>query len=808
MAIDTVIQEFRLALRRLGQTPAFTSVTIATLALAIGANTTTFSALNQFLLRPLPVERPSELVYLNTSGGFISQSYPNYIDFRERNRTLSGLIAYRIQPVGISHGGKNSHIWGFEASGNYFDVLGVHPVLGRTFAPEDDRIASPRPVIVISYSAWQTRFAGDPHVVGQSVKLNGMDYNIIGVAPQGFYGTEKLLTAEFWVPMAMEPQIEPGNNWLTNRATWNVWVLGRLKPGVTPQQAEADLNAVAKGMESASQFNIGMKIALSPPGLIGTALRGSVTGFASVLMGLAAMVLLIACVNIAGILLARASDRRKEISIRLAIGAPRWTLVRQLLTESLILSVAGGGLGMLIALWLLDILRAFKLPLDIPAAKSIAFDWRVLLFTVGVCLGTTFLFGLAPAIHAARVDLIAGLKNQLSERFRRVQFRDVLVGAQVALSLVLLIGTVLVVRSLQRALTIDIGFNPRNAVALMFDVGLNGYTREQGKAFENRLMAQLRTVPGVQSFGLGSSIPLSIAQSRTVVFAEGKPAPAPKDAPSAYFYGVSPGWFQTMQTRLIAGREFETRDSAESAQAAIINQALAQRLFPNEDPIGKRVGQGPNGPWRQITGIVQNGKYQSLNDDSQPALFWPRAQQYSPSMCIVARSSMPPAEVLRRLQQAVYSIDPTLPFFQAGSLEEHLNLPLLPARIAAIMLGGFGALAVVLAATGLYGLLAYSVAKRTREIGIRVAVGASRRDVLSLVLRRALVIVAAASTVGAGLALGVGRFFAPILYGVNPRDPATYALSIVLMAAIGTVACMIPARRALGIEATVALRED
>lgn len=803
-----MLQDIRISLRRLSKTPGFTLVTVATLALAIGANTTTFSALNQFLLRPLPVERPSELVYLNTSGGFISQSYPNYIDFRDRNRTLSGLIAYRIQPVGISHAGKNSHIWGFEASGNYFDVLGVHAILGRTFAPEDDRIASPHPVIVISYSAWQTRFAGDPNIVGQSVKLNGLDYNIIGVAPQGFYGTEKLLTAEFWVPMAMEPQIEPGNNWLTNRATWNVWVLGRLKPGVTSQQAEADLNAVAKGLESASQFNIGMKIALSPPGLVGTALRGSVTGFASVLMGLAAMVLLIACVNIAGILLARASDRRKEISIRLAIGAPRRKLVRQLLTESMILSVAGGGLGVLIALWLLDILRAFKLPLDIPAAKSFAFDWRVLLFTVGICLTTTLLFGLAPAIHAARVDLIAGLKNQLSERFRRVQFRDLLVGAQVALSLVLLVGTVLVVRSLQRALTIDIGFNPRNAVALMFDVGLNGYTAEQGKAFENRLMAQLRTVPGIQSFGLGSSIPLSIGQSRTVVFAEGKPAPAPKDAPSAYYYGVSPGWFQTMQARLIAGREFESRDSADGAPVAIINQSLARRLFPNEDAIGKRIAQGPTGPWREVAGVVQDGKYQSLSDEAQPALFWPRAQRYDPSMCIVARSTMPPAEVLRRLQQAVYSIDPTLPFFQAGSLEEHLNLPLLPARIAAIMLGGFGALAVVLAATGLYGLLAYSVAKRTREIGIRVAVGASRRDVLSLVLSRAMAIVAAASAVGAGLALSVGRFFAPILYGVNPRDPATFAVSILLMAAIGTVACLIPARRALGIEATVALRED
>jgi predicted permease len=802
-----MLQDIRLSLRRLGKTPGFTVVTVATLALAIGANTTTFSALNQFLLRPLPVDRSGELVFLNTGSG-ISQSYPNYIDFRDRNRTLSGLLAYRIQPVGISHAGKNSHIWGYEVSGNYFDVLGVHPLLGRTFAPEDDRIASPHPVIVISYAAWQTRFAGDPNILGQSVKLNGMDYNILGVAPRGFHGTEKLLTAEFWVPMAMEPQIEPGNNWLTNRATWNVWVLGRLKPGVTAQQAESDLNAVARSLESASQFNIGLRIKLSPPGLVGTALRGTVTGFATVLMVLAGMVLLIACVNIAGILLARASDRRKEISIRLAIGAPRWKLVRQLLTESLVLSVAGAGLGVLIALWLMDLLRAFKLPMDIPAAKSLAFDWRVLLFTLGICLTTTMLFGLAPAIHAARVDLVPGLKNQLAERFRRLQFRDLLVGAQVALSLVLLVGTVLVVRSLQRAITIDIGFNPRHAVAVMFDVALNGYTQEQGQVFEKRLMAQLGTVPGIQSFALSDSIPLSIAQSHTVVFAEGKPAPAPADAPSAFFYGVSPGFFQTMQTRLIAGREFDPRDSADATPVAIINQALARRLFPNENALGKRVAQGPNGPWRQIAGIVQDGKYESLSDESPSAIFWPRAQRYSPSMSIVARSTAPPADVLRGIQQAVYSLDPTLSFFQAGSLEEHLSLPLLPARIAAIMLGGFGVLAVVLAATGLYGLLAYSVAKRTREIGIRVAIGASRGDVLSLVLRRAMVIVAGASAVGAGLALGVGRYFSPVLYGVNPRDPATFALSLALMGAIGAVACLIPARRALAIEAMVALRED
>jgi predicted permease len=600
----------------------------------------------------------------------------------------------------------------------------------------------------------------------------------------------------------MEPQIEPGNNWLSNDATWNVWVLGRLKTGVTPQQAEADLNALATSLASKGPFNIGMKIHLSPPGLIGTALRGPVTGFAAVLMALAGMVLLIACVNIAGILLARAADRRKEISIRLALGAPRWKLIRQLLTESLVLSIAGAGLGVLIALWLLDLLRAFKMPLNIPAATSLSFDWRVLLFTLGICLATTLLFGLAPAIHAARVDLLPGLKNQLSERFRRLQFRDLLVGAQVALSLVLLVGTVLVVRSLQHALTIDIGFNPRHAVAVVFDVGLNGYSKEQGQAFESRLMAQLATVPGLDSFALASTIPLSISQSHTVVFAEGKPAPAPADAPSANFYAVGPGFFHTMQTRLIAGREFDQRDSISATPVVIINQALARRLFPNEDPIGKRVSQGANGPWKQITGIVQDGKYDSLNDDSQPAIFWPRAQRYDSAMTIVARSAAPPADVLRRIQAAVYSLDPTLPFFQADSLEDHLSLPLLPARIAAIMLGGFGVLAVILAATGLYGMLAYAVSKRTREIGIRVAIGATRGNVLSLVLRRAMLIVASAIVLGAVLALAVGRFF------TSPRDPATYALSLALMAAIGAVACLIPARRALGIEAMVALREE
>ena len=809
MAIDSVIQDFRLALRRLAKTPAFTAVTIATLALAIGANTTTFSALNQFLLRPLPVERPKELVFLNHAGKGVTLSYPNYLAFRDRNRTFDGLIAGRIAPVGLSYGDKSAYIWGYEATGNYFDVLGVRAAIGRTLTPQDDRRSSPNPVIVISYQSWQNRFAADPGIIGKKAKLNGLDYTIVGVATKGFFGTELLLSPEFWVPMAMEPQIEPGNSWLDSPGTQNIWVAGRLKPGITAQQAEADLNSIAADRARTDRFSEGLQIRLSPPGLIGTALRGPVIGFASVLMAVAGLVLLIACVNIAAMLLARATDRRKEISIRLALGAPRWNLIRQLLTESLALSIAGALAGVVIARWILGVLGAFRMPINVPANTSLPLDSQVLLFTILLCFLTTLLFGLAPAIQSARVDLIAALKNQVSDKFRRVQVRDLLVGAQVALSLILLVGTVLVVRSLQRAITIDIGFNPQHAVAVAFDVSLNGYTEDHTKAFEQRLRDRLANLPGIESMALSNWLPLGIGQSNTTVYAEGKPVTTVNQAPHAYYYNITPGYFRTMQTRLVAGRDFDERDRAESTPVAIVNQALAHRLFPNENALGKRLRRGPtSSKWIQIVGIAQDGKYQSLNDESEPAIFWPRSQDYSSFTTIVARSALPAEDVVRTLQQIVLSLDPTLPFFQAGSLEEHLNLPLMPARIAAIMLGAFGVLAVILAATGVYGMLAYAISRRTREIGIRVAIGASKANVLALVLRRALVIVGAASVVGVALALSVGRFFAPVLYGVNPRDPATYLLALALMAAIGLIACYIPARRALGIEAAVALREE
>ena len=801
-----MLQDLRLALRRLAKTPAFTVVTVLTLALAIGANTTTFSALNHFLLRPLPVDRPDQLVFLNSGRG-PTQSYPDYLDLRDRNRTLAGLIAYRISPVAFSQGGKNAQLWGYEATGNYFDVLGVHALLGRTLTPDDDRRGTTHPVIVLNYNAWRNRFGGDPNIVGKTAKLNGLDYTIIGVMPKEFYGTEVLLAPEFWAPMTMVPQIEPGNDWLDRRGTHNIDLVGRIKPGFTERQAAADVNLIAADLSRTHREDEGMRIELSPPGLIGATLRGPVIGFTSVLLGVAGMVLLIACVNIAGMLLARAAARRKEVSICLAIGAPRARIIRQLLIESLVLSLAGGAAGALLAVWIFKLIGGIRFPLNVPAVTSMAFDGRVLVFTFAVCVLTTLVFGLAPAIQSVRVDLVPALKDQVPERFRRVQVRDLLVGAQVTLSVVLLVGTVLVIRSLQRAVTIDVGFNPRNAAMVQFDLGLVGYSEERGKAFERRLLDQLAATPGLESYGLASSLPLGLGQSQTSTYGEGKPAPKAADAPSAYYYNVSPGYFRTMQTRLVAGRDFDGHDTTNSPRVAIVNEAFARRVFPGENALGKRFRSGPSGNWIQIVGIVQDGKYQSMNDFDELALFRPRAQQYDSTFTVLARSSSS-AVALQTIQRIVSSLDPELPFFQADTLEDHLSFPLLPAKIAASMLGAFGALAMMLAATGVYGMLAYAISRRTREIGIRVAIGATRKNVLALVLRRAAIIVAIASLIGSALALGLGRLFTPVLYGVSPRDPLTFALALALMAGIGLMACLVPTRRALRIDPAIALRDE
>jgi predicted permease len=806
--MDYLLQDFRLAFRRLKQSPGFAFAAIVTLTLGIGANTVTFSAINKLLLRPLPVERPEELVFLNSNRAGDNQSYPNYKDLRDRNQSLAGLIGMRVAPVNMSQNGNNAHVWGYEATGNYFDVLGVHPLLGRTLTPADDQKIGAHPVVVLSYNGWRTRFAGDPGIVGKPVKINGLAYTVLGVMPSGFFGTELIFRPEFWVPFAMEEQIEPGNAWINERNDWNIWTVGRLKPGVTRQQAESDLNTVAAQMGREFPDLQGMRIYLTPPGLIGDTLRGGVIGFAAVLMGLAGLVLLIACTNLASLLLARASDRRREIALRLALGAGRWRLVRQLLSESFLLSLAGAAGGLLVAVWLVDALAAWRPPIDIPITMDFAIDRRVLAFTAAAGLLTTLLFGLAPALQAARTDLIPALKNAaFNTHLGRWHLREILVTSQIALSVVLLVGTVLVVRSLQRALTINLGFNPRNAVAVAADLGLAGYDETRGREFQLRLIEKVSALPGITSAAFANSLPLSLDQSSTSVFAEGKPVPRPGETAHAYYYMVGPGYFRAMETRLIAGRAFDQHDQKSTRSVAIVNQAFAARLFPNENALGRRFSSG-NSSGTEIVGIIEDGKYQSLSDSGKLALFWPAAQHFRATTTVVARSSLPSEQVVRMIQQAVHDLDPTLPFYQAGSLDDHLRVPLLPARLAASMLGAFGILAIVLAATGVYGVMAYAVSRRKREIGIRIAIGASRPQVMRLVLVRTSVLLAVGTVLGTLAALAIGSQFSPILYGVSPRDPLTFALAALLMAAIAFTAAWLPARRATLIEPSSALREE
>ncbi len=807
-------QNLTVSLRRLRRSPGFTIAAIVTLALGIGANTTIFTAVNAVIFRPLPVERPNELVFLNLHAGkneYPTQSYPNYLDFRDRNNVLSGLISYRIVPVSFSRsGGTNARLWGYLVTGNYFDVLGVSALRGRILHPEDDRKRGGHPVAVISYAAWQRRLAGDPDAIGKTVKLNGLDYTIVGVMPQGFTGTETIYTPEIWVPMAMQLQIEPGNDWIDERRSANTFVLGRLKPGVTKPQAEAALNAIAVELgREYPQANEGIRIVLSPPGLIGTYARGAILGFATVLMGVAGMVLLITCVNLASLLLARASDRRKETAIRLALGASRGQLVRQLLTESVVLSVAGGAAGLLLATWLSSLFAAWRPPVDIPVFPVLHADTRVMVFAAVASLLTGLLFGLAPALQSTRASLSSALKSEaLIEKLRRFHLRDALVAAQVALSVVLLIGSVLVVRSLQHALSLNLGFEPRHAASVAFDLALQGYQESRALAFERRLLDNVRGLAGVESAGMIDGLPLTLAINNSTIFIEGKPIPRAADVPSAAIYRVSPGYLHTVRTKLLAGRDFDERDE-QGPRRAIVNQTFARQLLPGEDPLGKRFRFGATSQdWNEIVGVVEDGKYRSLGEQPMPTVFRPLLRSAGLQTELVARSSMPEAELVGLLRRAVHELDPALPIYEAASLTDRLGLALFPARIAAIVLSAFGFLAVLLASTGVYGIMAYAVSRRTREIGIRMALGAAPFQVLRVVLGHTAILLVIGAAAGVGLALSAGRFFSLILYGVSATDPTTYALAIALIALVALAACWFPARRAISIDPVTALRTE
>jgi predicted permease len=812
--MDQFLLDLRLALRRFRQNPGFVAVAVITLTLGIGANTAIFSAINAILVRSLPVTRSSELVSLNQRQGgdtFPTLSIPNYKDIRDRNNVLTGLAAYRLLPASLGLPGTSQRTWGYLVTGNYFEVLGVTANLGRLFQASDDIKPGGHPVAVISYGFWQKRFGEDPSVIGRNVKFNGQDFTILGVTPQGFFGTELYFSPEVFFPMAMQRELEGGSGYLDQRGTENTFVVGRLKAGVSMPQAEAALNGIAAQLgKEYPKEDEGMKIVLTPPGLAGNYVRGAVIGFAFVLFAVSTLVLLVACVNLTSMLLARASDRRKETAIRLALGAGRGRLIRQLLTENLVVALAGGTGGALVALWISDAVTGWRPPIDFPLTINVTPDARVFLFALLVSMVTTLLFGLAPALQTTRADLVPALKNEAgSEKLRRWRLRDYVVAVQVALSTLLLVCSVLVVTSLQRALEAPIGYNPKDAVTTSFDLSMQHYDETRGREFQRRFLDKVRVLPGIESAALADWLPLTLNSSSSSIYVEGKPAPKAADAPSVYNFSVSPDFFRTMQIRIVAGREFDARDRPGSRRVAIVNQAFVRKVLAGESPIGKRFMTGrPDGKPIEIVGVAADGKYFSLNEDRKPAIWLPLEMSYSSNAALVVRTNLRGSDALRMIDGVAREIDPDVALFDRGTMVEKLDLPLFPARVAGAALGAFGLLAAILAATGIYGVLAYSVSRRTREIGIRMAIGASQSQVLGVVALHSLSLIGAGTIVGLAAALAIGGLLSQILYGVKPHDPATCATVFFSMMAITVVACWIPARRAIRIDPLRALRQE
>ena len=683
---DELSADVRFGLRTLRKSPVFAATAIVSLALGIGANAFVFSVFNSLLLRPLPIEDPAGVKFIETTTG-PSHSFPAYLEFRDNNSTFTGLAGYRIAPMSMERTGSAERVWGLLATGNYFDMLGLKPVVGRFFHQEDDLKPGASPYAVLSYPAWKVRFGGDPSIAGRMVHINGLSYTILGVAPEGFHGTELLYWPDVWVPMMMEPQIEVGNPWLDNRNTWNTWIAGRLRPGVTAAQATDDLNRIAADL--ARRYpdpDQGMRLKLADLGLFGSSIRGPVRLFTAGLLILAGLVLLTACSNLAGLMLARATDRQRELAIRTSIGAARGRIIRQLLTETVMLSLFGGAAGLALAAFLSKLLSQWRAPVDFPLQLEIVPDWRVLAFTTFASLATGILFGIGPAVQLSRTDVNGLLKGGsgfvvLKQRFR-FALRDVFVSVEVALCFVLVFSSILSLSALQHALTMSIGFQPHGVITAALDLGLAGYQPAQGKAFQQRLLTALQQLPGVASAAVSNSIPLSIDQSSTTAEAADRPPEHGRNARSATYYIVSPGFFSTLGIPLLSGRDFNQLDNQQASRVAIVNQAFARQIMHTEDPVGKTFREGFGGPVTQVVGLAQDGKYVSLTEAPRPALFWSNAERYNTTTTILVKSRRPPGETIQQVRQLVATLDPRMPLYGAGTLESMLGFALVPMHAA------------------------------------------------------------------------------------------------------------------------------
>ncbi len=810
--IEEFWQDVRYGVRMLTKNPGFTLVALLSLALGIGVNTATFSVVDAVLLRPLPISEPNQLVTVFTqreaelNSGF---SYPDYLDYRDRNEVFSGMIAWDGVSLNLSTGDATERISGQLVTGNYFDVLEVRAARGRTFLPEEDRTPGSAPVAVISHSFWQKQFGADANILGKQVTINNHSFAIIGVAPAGFTGAERGTAPNIWVPMMMQEQARPGSEILSIRTTRWLLVMGRLKPGITLEQAQARMSVLAGQLAQANPNATEAAIVLALGDKGHTRNISSLAFPLKILMGVVALVLLIACANVANLLLARASSRQKEISVRLAIGASRARLVRQLLTESVLLSLIGGAISLVVAVWTTDVFKSF-----IPNALGISLNARILGFTLLLALASGVLFGLAPALAVSHPNLVPTLKDETGtydQKGRRWNLRSLLVVAQIALSLIVLTGAGLFIKSLHNLQSIDPGFQAENVMVMSLDLRPNGYDEKRGQAFYRELMERVETLPGVESASLARVVRLSLGGSRRTVAIEGYEA-RPGEGMELDFNNVGTRYLQTMGIPITRGRDFTEQDREGATGAVIINETMARRYFPGQEAIGKRLtypalpGASVPPTTLEIIGVAKDGKYRNLREEQRPSFYTSFLQNYQPNMTLHVRTTGDTVALVSAVRREVQALDKNLPIFDARTLAEQRSNSLYTERLSAALLSVFGALALLLAAVGIYGVMAYSVSQRTHEIGIRMALGAQRGNVLRLIIGRGMTLAILGVLVGLVGAFVVTRLLESLLYGVSTTDPMTFVGVATLLTLVALVACYIPARRAMRVDPITALR--
>jgi len=820
--LESIWGDVRFALRQLRRSPGFTFAAIVTLALAIGANAVVFSILNAFLLRPLHVAHPERLYQLQHGGEASAyQSYPDYLDLRDRNRSFEGLMAYTVDEVGIEAGGDPTEVWVEEATGNYFDGLGLKPYLGHFFHAEDEHGAASAPDIVLSYEYWHTHFQDDRSIVGRVVRLNRHPFTILGVAPQEFNGTLLFFNPAMWVPLVEHPVLGADYHSLETRGTrWVFETMGELKPGVTVAQATADLDAIGAGLEKAYPKDEGkMTFKLASPTLYGDYLGGPVKAFMSGLMLLTTLILLAACANLGGLFAARAADRSREVALRLALGATRKRILRGLFTEAILISLAGGSLGLLGSLALLRTLSAWRPFSSWPIHLSVDPDARVYLVALVLALGSGLIFGAVPVRQVLRTNPYGIVKAGSSGRTGNgVNARELLLVAQIAICAVLVTASLVAVRGLIYSLHAQFGFDTENTMLAETDLSMAGYTEDRAPAMQKQMIRSLESIPGVEAVGLADTVPFAMGASSAMVFADNTADLRPANATAhAFLFHVAPGYFRAAGTALLTGRDFTWQDDKNAPQVAVVNREFARKFFGSANGAIGRFYKMKDGTRIQVVGVTEDGKYSSLTEDPESALFIPILQAPAISTTLVVRAAaagkgsgnaafdtdLLAAAMRNKLRQLDAGM-PVIVETRATPLQVSMFAP----RMATVALGVLGLMGAMLSITGIFGMAAYSVGKRLKELGIRMALGAQHWEVLRAALGRAVKLLAIGSVAGLGLGLLATRVLGFIVYQATPRDPLVLTGVVVAMALLGLVATWIPARRALSISPLILLREE